>query len=402
MKICLHTFFEIAEPYIGGTQTFLIKLAKELKVLGHDVFIVCSSLQPQKNIEGVDIYGVIPSKYKKILLDSFNGIASSRFLRETIFSNQDLESAFKELSHYSQEQYSKFQADVYHLNSFISAAFADTDKYSIVVSNHENKYEFDNLWGNNAYDTFAHMVYTKSTRLHLIEALYTASAFYANEFSKHFNLKINYVHLGVLLNDMLYSNKINNDINTAFNRGSETIVILIPSRFNVRQKGQDIAIQACEQLLKKYDIEIVFSGVKQSLFEELMIFRNSIKSLHISNHLHFVAAPNMYELYDSIHIVLSPERYCTYGLSISESLAIGIPTVLSNIPTYKEIALGYDHAFFFERDNLENLIQVISNAIERSKGINYRYNQSAVKFRINNDIRRTAIAFSDIYMNLFQ
>lgn len=40
MRICLHTYYEVANPYIGGTQTLLIKLAKELKLIGHEVFIV--------------------------------------------------------------------------------------------------------------------------------------------------------------------------------------------------------------------------------------------------------------------------------------------------------------------------------------------------------------------------
>lgn len=123
--------------------------------------------------------------------------------------------------------------------------------------------------------------------------------------------------------------------------------------------------------------------------------------MQISNHTHFIAAPDMYEIYDSVHVVLSPERYCTYGLSISESLAIGIPTVLSNIPTYKEIALGYEHAFFFKKDNLNDLMYAICRAIESSKNNNFRYNKASIQFRIDNDIRKTAVAFSNVYASLF-
>ena len=110
----------------------------------------------------------------------------------------------------------------------------------------------------------------------------------------------------------------------------------------------------------------------------------------------------MFTLYEAAHIVLSPERYCSYGLSISEALAIGIPTVLSDIPTYIEIASGYQHAIFFHKDHLEDLVSKLEYVIKSATECGYRYNESAIEFRINNDIRKTAVAFSRIYRSLLQ
>ena len=110
----------------------------------------------------------------------------------------------------------------------------------------------------------------------------------------------------------------------------------------------------------------------------------------------------MYHLYESVHVVLSPERYCSYGLSISEALSIGIPTVLSDIPTYTEIASGYNHAIFFKKNDLDDLISKLDTVLSTAPQYNYRDNESAIEFRINNDIRYTATTFSKIYKNLIK
>ena len=71
MKVCLHATQKITQNYIGGTERFLIKIAKELQVLGWNPFIVCNSLTPENYVEGIKVIGKVPkpfcdkiSKYK--------------------------------------------------------------------------------------------------------------------------------------------------------------------------------------------------------------------------------------------------------------------------------------------------------------------------------------------------
>lgn len=402
MKICLHTYYEIGNPYIGGTQTLLIKLAKELKILGHDAFIVCSSLTSHYEIEGVDVFGVIPKQYISLLREKYNGIPSSKFLKAAIAEGHSFESALSRLAEYSQNQYCRFSADIYHLNSYV-AAFPNNNSIPVVAYHHENEDEFDGFWGKGTFKQLVSWIKMQEKRMQQKPLLFTASHYYANRFSTIFNIPIRPVRLGVLLNDIIYSKEVNFNEETTFGRTIYSVVILIPSRFNVNQKGQDLAIKACEILLHKgYDVEVVFSGIKNSLYDELLKFRSEYNSLRIANHIHFVSANDMFTLYESVHIVLSPERYCSYGLSISESLAAGIPTVLSDIPTYLEIAKGYKHAFFFRKDDIEDIVTKLENVISLAKDNGYRYNESAIDFRINNDIRRTAIDFSRLYKSLVQ
>lgn len=402
MKICLHSYYEICDPYIGGTQTLLIKLAKELKILGHEVFIVCSSLNQHYVIEGVDIYGMIPKQYINLLMTKYKGNASSKFLKDAIFNGLDMNSALSRLAEYSFAQYSMFQADVYHLNSYI-AAFTYTSTTPIVAYQHENEFEFDGFWGEGAFCALVKYINHINCNNKNTPLLFTASQYYSEKFSNIFNMPITPIHLGVLLNDMTYTGKITYTEELTFNRHSSSIVILVPSRFNVKQKGQDIAIMACEKLLEKgYDLEVVFSGIKSSLLPELEDFRAKYKSLCITKHIHFISVNDMHDLYNSVHVVLSPERYCSYGLSISEALAMGIPTVLSKIPTYIEIASKYEHAKFFPTDNLDELVLQLESTINESSKFGFRFTNAAIEFRINNDIRRTAISFSNVYKELIK
>lgn len=402
MRICLHTYYEISDPYIGGTQTLLIKLAKELMLLGHDVFIVCSSLKPQYIIEGVTIYGVIPDQYIHVLRTKYNGIASSKFLKDIICNGEDVSAVLIKLADYAYQQYSKFRPDVFHLNSYV-AAFAYNLNIPVVAYQHENEFEFDGFWGNGAFLSMISYINRQKQMISNHPMLFTASQYYSEVFTKLLNLPILHIPLGVLLNDMLYIPQISYTEELSFDRRSSSIVILIPSRFNVKQKGQDLAIQACEEMLKKgYDIEVIFSGIKNSLLPEVDAFRAKYSSLEISSHIHFVSAYDMHELYKSVHIVLSPERYCSYGLSISEALSMGIPTILSDIPTYMEIASNYKHATFFRRDNIKELVSAIESVIISASKQGFRYTDEAIEFRINNDIRKTAIAFSFIYKRLLK
>lgn len=401
MRICLHTNFEIGFPYIGGTQTFLIKLAKELLVLGHDPFIVCSSLTPEYCIEGIKIFGVIPEMYKKKLLGEYNGVFSSRFLYDQIFKNRTPQYALKELSSYTKFQIQNFDADVFHLNSFVSAAYLQVDFYDkFIITNNENDIECDGLWGNGFFSIFKDLVYNKKTFLHKFKILCTPSYYYANYLSNILDLHIRNIALGVLLNDYMLKSSYDIDkLKDEHSINKEAIVLLVPSRFNVKQKGQDIAIEACEHLCSLFNIGLVFSGVKDSLYDNIRLFQNRYKNYKIRNNVHFVKTDSMMKLYSISDIVISPERYCSYGLSISESLALGIPTILSDIPTYREIAAGYCHAFFFPLNDIDALADTIKATLKKNHKT-FRMYEDGIRFRCNNDFRETAKKYSNLYYEL--
>jgi len=62
-------------------------------------------------------------------------------------------------------------------------------------------------------------------------------------------------------------------------------------------------------------------------------------------------------------LVVLPSRYESFGYSALESLSFGKKTVLSNIPTYKEIATGNSRAFIAKNTSLSALSEAILDAI---------------------------------------
>lgn len=395
MKVCLHTNFSITPDYIGGTERFLITLSKELKCLGFEPFIVCSSFINEIMVEGIKVIGRIPEPYKPMICKykSF----TSAFLKNEIFDESDYENSLRRLSKYTEMQLAGIDADIFHLNSFASASFLPY-KENYIVTNHENNKEYNGFWGENFFETFRNLVKNRQTELHKYPFLLVPSQFYSEYFSKQFNLNIGYIHLGINLNDFPIRKQLNDLKEEYFNHDDNGCIILFPSRFQIMQKGHDIAIKAAALLKEKgYKFKIIFTGLKRSNEKYIKQYEELIEQYDVKDCVVVTTFHDINTAYDNCDVVVSAEKYCSYGLSISESLSKGIPTILTNIPTYLEIANEYQHAIFFENENYEALSKELSKVI--SKPIT-RDVIGAIKFRSNNDLRECARKYAQKYIAL--
>lgn len=392
MKICFHTNFEISQDYVGGTERFLIKLSKELTVLGHEPFIICSSPIKKSYVEGIPVYGVIP----EYIQDRFGKYSffSSEFIKKEIIQDGCGSEALKRLSKYTEEQVSGVDADIIHFNSFAATSFLKPAK-NYIVTNHENQQEYDAYWGMGFFKFLAKSIKNRETELHKYPRLITPSFFYANEYTKMFNAPVTGINLGINLHDFLFESYEDDEKCEIFDN-RDGIIILLPSRFQIKQKGHDTALKAC-QILKKKNIsfKMIFTGLKKSCEKYLPEFEKNAKELGVEDCIRIKKYFDIRKAYKICDIVISPEKYCSYGLSISESLSLGIPTILNSIPTYKEIASGFEHAIFFEKDSPEDMAEKIIRLIENS---NFKRNRNeAIKFRRKNDLRICANKYVDIY-----
>ena len=73
---------------------------------------------------------------------------------------------------------------------------------------------------------------------------------------------------------------------------------------------------------------------------------------------------DMKTAYNRVDLVILPSRYESFGYSALESLSLYKKTVLSNIPTHKEIALGNKFGFIIEKNNPRELGNTILKAIK--------------------------------------
>ncbi|WP_430411467.1 glycosyltransferase family 4 protein [Kordia sp.] len=385
MKICLHTLYTINKNYIGGVERFMIKYAKEMKTLGHDVFIVCSSLNKEINIEGIKVLGIVPQQY----IDKYKLYnSSSNFISKEILNNKYSVEKLRELSNYCLAQIADIEADIFHFNSFASNLYIPAKK-KYFVTNHENEKEYDSKWGVGFFNFMSSLIKDKKTYLHNYDNLYVPSIYYSELFSKLFDLKISSIKLGIHLEDFQITRIGNKNF-------KEKIKLLFPSRFRMAQKGHIIALKACKILKDNdFDFEIIFTGVKEHYKNEVSSFLEKVNFYNLTTEVKIKNYIDIREAYEQCDIVISAERFCSYGLSISESLSYGIPTFLSAIPTYQEIALNYAHAYFFEPENPSSLAKAIIDYISNSD--TKKINNEMIRFRINNDLRECAKKYNSIY-----
>ena len=397
MRICLHTIREIERTPVGGTERFLTCLASELNELGHDSFILCSGMKSSFEIDGIVIHSLIPEPYRQAYIKS--GFANSNFLINEIAGGEVSIRALKRLSEYTESQLREVTFDIAHLNSFASSLFLSNPE-RMVITNHENGFEYDSRWGTGFTRFFEELVCTRETSLHKAGCLTTPSRHYAKVFSDLLDTPVSSIGGGIKLSTFDRAPIRNRKTNHGSNRPDGKLFVLMPSRFDPHQKGHDVALLACSHL-KDWGVHAIFqfSGIRNDYEDRLKSFYDSANALGVGDRVAVTRYDQIQDAYEQCDVAISPERYCSYGLSISETLSLGIPTVLSDIPTYLEIAGGFQHALFFESENSINLALQI---VQASKLDDALRESEAVRFRINYDIRNVAKGLDGIYNRIIQ
>ena len=388
MRICLHTVRDLAPDFVGGTERLLVDLAKELTILGHEPFVVASGIRDEFSIDGVPIVHRLPHGFRNEYLRE--GQANSNFLANAVMQEGDVESKLQRLGRYVDQQLESINRDALHLNSFATSIFAEST-VDAVVMNHENDLEYDSKMGQGFTNSFASIVSKRVGNLHHAEVLSTPSQHYAEFYSRILGVEVRQVKCGISLTSFERARR-----RLAYRqRVNEPVKVLLPARFDPFQKGHDIALKACRELnLRGFDVQFTFTGMRSDYENRLKVFLDESSALGVSDMVRVRRLADIRSGYDSCDVVVSPERYCSYGLSISEALSLGIPTVLSEIPTYLEIANGFGHAFFYDTENFGDLADKIIEAASCQPGV---CNEGATDFRMQNDLRRTAAQLIEFY-----
>ncbi|WP_081963802.1 glycosyltransferase family 4 protein [Hoeflea sp. BAL378] len=389
IRICLHTAWSVPANFIGGTERFLIELAKELKVLGFDPFVVCSNLQRELDIEGVEVRGRIPAEFQTHYRKTDPNIAA--FMKDAVYNQEASKGAFRHISTYVQKQIEDVEADLFHFNAFSAALYVKTEVPQ-VVTNHENARELEGFWHHGAFETMGQLVRSDPDAFPSSPLLFTPSRFYSEEYSNAFSRQVRANHLGVNLENFAPVK--------VRPKSERQYTVLLPSRFFPAQKGQDVALRACRILRDKghSNFSFLFTGVRDYYGDMVESFRQEARELGIADAIRIKNFSRMQDAFEEADIVISPERYCSYGLSVSEALASGKALVLSEIPTYLEIASTFQHATFVAVDDAEGL----ANAILRCSATRENHQLDMIRFRLKNDFRDCAKRYANAYLQLLR
>jgi glycosyltransferase involved in cell wall biosynthesis len=244
------------------------------------------------------------------------------------------------------------------------------------------------MWNDDAFGTMVKVLKREgvSTKTKLV----LPSLFYSEQWNKNLGFKTFNIPHALSINRIstLLSHK---QICHDYNLDKDKIKLLLPSRLDPDQKRPMLCLSACalldEQIKRK--VQIVMTGIDEQYVAEL-----STKAKLEKLDAVFNSFQHMSHAYAISGITVLPSRTESFGLSALESLSLGIPTALNNIPPYKEIAKGNDQAYFFD-DTAEDLSHVLTYIIKNNK---LRRRVPAAGWNVQYDPK----AWAEKYIGLFR
>lgn len=131
------------------------------------------------------------------------------------------------------------------------------------------------------------------------------------------------------------------------------------------QKRPQLILEALSYLdeSERDKYQVIFTGFDVQYNKNIEILKNIAEENGINTK--FVKFEHINEGYKFTDLVLVPSKSESFGYSALESLYLGIPTILSNIPTLHEIAEGTTNYFFFE--NNKDLAMILKNNVDNLK-----------------------------------
>lgn len=331
MKIAIISPWAISETSVGGTERFAIDLATQLHKLGNEVEVFVLS-GGSTCIKGV--------KYTSLDILGGGKVANEYDLQAFAAHSKDA-SFYRKWASYLESAVDISTFDLVQLNSllFIDAWPGKPRLFTI----HTNPFEYRLDWGQQRLDCIAQKIRTTlpdSTRL------IAPSEHYARHFSKLFHRDV------TTIPHAIDTSRLDNVAQLrAIKKGTsaDDVTILLPSRLELVQKRPQIVFHGIallpEHLRKR--ITVIATG-KDSQYQD-----NCRKLSKIAEkggfRAKFTKFHSMNEAYALADIVALPSKSESFGYAALESLALGIPTILNNLPTFKEIGVGSSNAHFFNQ-----------------------------------------------------
>ncbi|KKQ32140.1 MAG: Glycosyl transferase group 1 [candidate division TM6 bacterium GW2011_GWF2_37_49] len=345
MKVLIVSLWPINKSSIGGTEKYVIDLATMLKRRSVDCNVLM--LSGKKNIiDGVKYQPLILSSTKR--LDEYS-------IKNEFFSDLTPDT----LKKFAKEVESNFDFtdyDVIHFNSLLFFYCASRKKRVFTI--HENPFEFDQYWGENSFALISNIIEKEDNRNTVFIA---PSEYYSKTYERFTRKKVLTIPHSFC---PFKPAKILNDTKNSH----DTIDILVPARLEIEQKGQDYLLHSLHSVQNSLaPFKIIFTGVDDQYQKNVEILKSLAEGYSISVKFLKLKMNEMRNAFLSADLTVLPSRSESFGYSALESLALGKKTVLSDIPTFKEIAKGNPLAYLGHAHNQILFGETIKKAIAAKK-----------------------------------
>ena len=361
MKVAIMNPWAISDKSIGGTERFVEDLAETLVKLGNmvDVYIFSGVSHIKNNVSyiSLDLFG------KNIIADEY--------IIEKSFGSFEKKEAYQKMALKLEKMIDVSKYDIIQINSpYFLTSFS---KKKRIITLHANYQEFMVLGNNQEFKMLVEVmqkeVKNKNTRI------VCPSLYYQKEWENILNNNVYFIPHA--LNKKRLECSISKDkLLKKYALDKEKIKILLPSRLEMIQKQPDLILEGCSLLEEeaKNKIQIIFTGIDSQYKNNVFKLKHLAQKYHLD--AKFITFDTMAEAYKIADIVAVPSKSESFGYAALESLSLGIKTILTSIPTFKEISNNNNWAYFFDgtKEDLKVvLLKILSENNFKRKKVNPKW-----------------------------
>lgn len=344
MKIAIVNTWAISKKAVGGTERFVMDLAKSFVDNGNevDVFMFSGNTHTE---DGVN--------YININLFNMTGEADEYIVQEA-FGNFETDKSYSNLAEKLESKINMEKYDFIQLNSLLFLEAWKNKKRIFTI--HTNPFEYILAWGEQSFEKVIEMMkkYKDDNNTKFV----APSKFYANEYKKLTNCEINFIPHAID-KERLKTDKSKEKICEQYNIDKNKIKIIVPQRLEPIQKQPKLLLDACCLMedKDKSKIEIIYTGLDKQYEKFVDSLRKQANENNIE--IKFIRFDYMSEVYKIADICILPSKSESFGYSALESLSLGIFTILNDIPTFNEIAEDNSNNYIFKNNKDELKIKIL-------------------------------------------
>lgn len=346
MKIAIISPWAVSSTAVGGTERFIIDLAESLHKQGNtvDVYMFDGISHLSNHVRYLSID----------LLDET--IPVNEYTLRAHLGDFSLTETYSSLATAIESRIDVIEYDVIHLNTQLLLRAWQYKRRIFTI--HTNPFEFKQAWGEASYETMLGIAKEEAPQV-----TFTApSQYYADMFAEEIGTEVTCIPHAIDPS-RLVPKKSKSELTMHYALDASKSHILLPSRLEPAQKQPWLLFDALQHislsLCKK--IEIISSGVdpQYQIFKKLYSQQANRRGVDV----HFVKFDDMSDAYAMADVVVLPSKSESFGYAALEALTLGIPALLNDIPTFREIAANNESACFFRADarDLARLLETCLN-----------------------------------------
>lgn len=349
MKIAIVNTWAISKKAIGGTERFVMDLAKSFVEKNNQVDVYMFSGKSHKE-DGVN--------YININLFNMDGEADE-YIVQNAFESFETDKSYKDLAKQLESKIDMSGYDFIQLNSLLFLEAWTNMKRIFTI--HTNPFEYKLAWGEKSYAKAVEIM--KKYKDNKLTKFVVPSKFYAKEYTNLTNCSIEFIPHAIDI-ERLNTIKTKKEINIKYGLNNKKIKIIVPSRLEPKQKQPQLLLEACCLMTDedKSKFEVIYTGLDRQYEKFIDSLMNKAKENNLD--IKIIRFDYMSEAYKIADICVLPSKSESFGYSALESLSLGIFTILNDIPTFNEISNGNDNNYIFKnnKEELKNkLLYVINN-----------------------------------------